>query len=146
LRLQDDLQTEQIAFDVAAILAGTVPDIALKREDVVHISSIFDLKEEFSVRIDGEVRNPGIFDFAEGMTLEDLIMQAGGLRESASTKRIEVSRRVKNADALSISAQTSEIFQIDINRALDEEINFELKPFDIVVVRTGVGYETQKTV
>jgi len=146
LRLQDDLQTEQIAFDVAAILAGTVPDIALKREDVVHISSIFDLKEEFSVRIDGEVRNPGIFDFAEGMTLEDLIMQAGGLRESASTKRIEVSRRVKNADALSVSAQTSEIFQIDINRALDEEINFELKPFDIVVVRTGVGYETQKTV
>lgn len=146
LRLQDDLQPEQIAFDVAAILAGTTPDIALKREDVIHISSIFDLKEEFSVRIDGEVRNPGIFDYAEGMTLEDLIMQAGGLRESASTERVEISRRVKNSDALSVSAQTAEVFQVDINRTLDEEANFELRPFDIVVVRTEAGYETQKTV
>lgn len=146
IRLQDDLQTEQIAFNVAAILAGTEPDIELKREDAVHISSIFDLKEEFSVRIDGEVRNPGIFDYAAGMTLEDLIMQAGGLRESASTKRIEVSRRMKNADALSTSATTAEVFQVNIDRALDEEANFELMPFDIVVVRTEIGYETQKTV
>ncbi|WP_353182870.1 SLBB domain-containing protein [Parapedobacter lycopersici] len=146
LRLQDDLQTEQIAFNVAAILAGTEPDVELKREDVIRISSIFDLKEEFSVRIDGEVRNPGIFDYAAGMTLQDLIMQAGGFRESASTKRIEVSRRMKNADALSIAAQTAEIFQVNINRTLDDEANFELMPFDIVVVRTEAGYETQKTV
>ncbi len=146
LRLQDDLQTEQIAFNVAAILAGTEPDVELKREDVIRISSIFDLKEEFSVRIDGEVRNPGIFDYAAGMTLQDLVMQAGGFRESASTKRIEVSRRVKNADALSIAAQTAEIFQVNINRTLDNEANFELMPFDIVVVRTEAGYETQKTV
>ena len=146
LRLQDDLQTEQIAFDVAAILAGTAKDIELKREDVVHISSIFDLKEEFSLRIDGEVRNPGVFAYAEGMTLEDLVMKAGGFRESALTKRIEVSRRVKNMDAMSISAQTAEIFQVDINRTFDDQTNFKLMPFDIVVVRTESGYETQKTV
>lgn len=146
LRLQDDLQTQQIAFDVAAILAGTERDIELKREDAIHISSIFDLKEEFSLRIDGEVRNPGVFDYADGMTLEDLIMQAGGFRESASTKRIEISRRVKNMDALSISAQTAEIFQVNINRTFNEEANFKLMPFDIVVVRTEAGYETQKTV
>ena len=146
VRLQDDLQTEQVAFSVAEILAGTAPDIELKREDVVHISSIFDLKEAFSVKIDGEVRKPGTFDYAAGMTLEDLIMQAGGLRESASTKRIEISRRVKNADALSVSAQTSEIFQVDISETLDESANFELQPIDIIVVRTETGYETQRTV
>lgn len=145
-RLKDDLQREQLSFNVAAILAGTEPDILLRREDVVHISSIFDLKEEFSVRIEGEVRNPGIFDYAEGMTLEDLIMQAGGLRESASTKRVEVSRRVKTVDALSASAMTAEVFQVDIERGLDEGANFQLMPFDIIVVRTEIGYETQKTV
>ncbi|MBK1439389.1 SLBB domain-containing protein [Parapedobacter sp. ISTM3] len=147
VRLKDDMQTEQLAFNVAGVIAGTVPDIELKREDVVAISSIFDLREEYTVAIDGEIRSPGQFIYAEGMTLQDLIMQAGGFRESATGTRIEVSRRVKNADALSQSAQIAEVFQVDAHRGLTKtERDFVLMPFDKVVVRTATGYETQKTV
>nr|WP_257669523.1 SLBB domain-containing protein [Parapedobacter tibetensis] len=146
-RLKDDLQTEQLSFSVADVVAGVQPDIELKREDVIHISSIFDLKEEFTVRIEGEIRTPGEFDYAESMTLEDLIMQAGGYRESASPKRIEISRRVRDANALSASAKIAEVFQVDADRELSKSAaNFVLMPFDLVVIRTESGYETQKTV
>ncbi|MEC3879549.1 SLBB domain-containing protein [Parapedobacter sp. 10938] len=147
LRLQDDMQTEQLSFDVAGIVAGTTPDVELKREDVVTIASIFDLREQYTVDIDGEVRFPGQFSFAEGMTLQDLIVKAGGFRESATSSRIAVSRRVKNADAMSQSAQTAEVFHVATGSELSKaDQDFVLMPFDQVVVRTATGYETQKTV
>lgn len=146
-RLKDDAQMERLSFNVAGILAGTETDIELKREDVVTISSIFDLREAYKVRIDGSVRFPGEFSYAEGMTLEDLIMQAGGFRENASGNRIEVSRRVSGADILSQSAQTAEVFQVDADKGLTKQVqDFELMPFDLVVVRAATGYETQRTV
>ena len=147
LRLQDDTQTEQLSFDVAGVVAGTSPDVELKREDVVTIASIFDLREEYTVEIGGEVRSPGQFSYAEGMTLQDLVVKAGGFRESATSSRIEVSRRVKNADVLSQSAQTAEVFHVATGgELLKEDQDFVLMPFDKVVVRTATGYESQKTV
>src|SRR5690606_10193623 len=88
-RQKDNLEWEQINFNVSEILAGTESDILLKKEDVVHISSIFDLREEYTIRIEGEVREPGQYDYAEGMKIGELIMQAGGFTESASPLRIE---------------------------------------------------------
>lgn len=147
LRLKDDLQREQLAFNVAGVLAGTEPDIELRREDEVTISSIFELREAYMVDIDGEVRLPGQFGYAEGMTLQDLIVQAGGFRESASGSRIEISRRVTNADIQSQSAQIAEIFQVHADKGLSkQDQDFVLMPFDRVVVRTSTGYETQKRV
>ncbi|PPL00832.1 SLBB domain-containing protein [Parapedobacter indicus] len=147
LRLKEDSQHEQLSFNVAGIIAGTEPDIELKREDVVTISSIFDLREAYTVNIDGEVRSPGRFPYAEGITLQDLIMQAGGFRESASGSRIEISRRVTNADILSQSAHIAEVFQVNADKGLSKkDQDFVLMPFDQVVVRTSTGYETQKTV
>lgn len=146
-RLKDDLQPERLSFDVAAVLAGVEPDIELRREDVVNIHSIFELQEAYSVEITGEVRQGGRFPYAEGMTLQDLILQAGGFSESASQARIEVSRRVRNADVLSESAQIAEIFQVDLAQGLGkEDQDFVLQPFDEVAVRTASGYETQKSV
>lgn len=146
-RLKDDLQTELISFDMSKILSDQAADIPLKREDVVVISSIFDLKEEYNVRVEGEVQQPGKLDYAEGMTLEDAILQAGGLKESATTQRIEVSRRVKNSNALSRSATTAEVFQININEHLKAATEgFVLQPFDIVAVRSSAGYEVQRQV
>lgn len=146
-RLKDDLQTELVSFDVAKVLSGEAPDIALKREDVITISSIFDLKEEYNVRVEGEVLRPGRLNFAEGMTLEDAIIQAGGLKESATPKRVEISRRVKNSDVMSESATTAQVFQIDINQDLKRATaGFVLQPFDIVAVRPSVGYSKQKLV
>ncbi|MBS4064557.1 MAG: SLBB domain-containing protein, partial [Chitinophagaceae bacterium] len=90
---------------------------------------------------------PGEFDFAEKMTLEELIIQAGGFTEAATEQRVEVSRRVKNSNSTSESAITSEVFQIDIDKNLNfSKPKFELQPFDIVSVRSSIGYEIQRQV
>jgi protein involved in polysaccharide export with SLBB domain len=146
-RLTDDLNTELISVDLNKIMAGTEKDITLKREDVLSISSIFDLKEEFNISINGEVRRPGSFRYQENMSFEELIMMAGGFKESATAQRIEISRRVKNSDAMSKSAITAEVFQMTIDRNLTiEAAKFVLEPFDIVTIRTAPGYETQRQV
>lgn len=147
IRHKDDLQLEQLSFNVADILAGTAPDVLLKREDLVRITSLYDLKETFTVDIEGEIRRPGTFNFAEGMTLQDLIMMAGGFRESASEARIEIARRIRNSDVSSESAAIAEVFQLDIHRQLSKnDGDFVLNPFDKIIIRTASGYETQKVV
>ncbi len=146
-RLRADNQPQILSFSVSGILDGTTPDIPLFREDLVNISSIFDLKEEYVVTIDGEVRRPGAFSYAEGMTLEELILKAGGLTEAAATKRIDVARRVKDSNISSTSAETAQVFQIDIDRNLNfSSPKFQLQPFDIVSVRSSIGYEIQRQV
>ncbi len=146
-RLKADNQTQLISFDVAAIIAGKTPDIQLQREDLISISSIFDLKEEFKVSIDGEVREPGQFDYAQNMTIEELIIQAGGFSEGASPQRIEISRRVRSSDQNAELSKTAEVFLIDIDQNLNfSKPKFELLPFDIVSVRSSMGYEIQKQV
>jgi protein involved in polysaccharide export with SLBB domain len=146
IRLKDDFQREQLSFNVADILAGTSPDIPLKREDMVFISSIFDLRNEYTIEINGEVRKPGKYNFAEGMTLEQLIIQAGGFTESGSGNRVEIARRVVNAEAMSMSANTAEIYHVNVDRSLKDVANFELKPFDMISVRTETGYVKQRMV
>ncbi|WP_028298790.1 SLBB domain-containing protein [Olivibacter sitiensis] len=146
-RLKDDFQLEQLSFSVADVLAGTQEDIVLKREDLIVIPSLFDLREEYKVSIDGEVRKKGTFNYAEGMTLEELIMMAGGFNEAASAHRIEVARRVRNADIMNEAATTARVFLVDIDRSLkDATKGFKLQPFDMVVVRSEAGYQSQKTV
>ncbi|MEJ7691780.1 SLBB domain-containing protein [Daejeonella sp.] len=146
-RLQADGQVQLIPFNVADIVNKKVQDVPLTREDVIHISSIFDLREEYKVAIGGEVRSPGSYPFAEKMTLEALILIAGGFNESSSPKRIEVSRRVKNSNQSTGAAQTAQVFQVDIARDLDFSTpQFLLEPFDIVNIRSSVGYEIQREV
>jgi protein involved in polysaccharide export with SLBB domain len=146
-RLKADNQTQLISFDVAAIISGKTPDITLQREDLISISSIFDLQEEFKVSIDGEVREPGEFDYAQNMTVEELIIQAGGFSESASPQRVEISRRVRSSDQNSELSKTAEVFLIDIDKNLNfSKPKFELLPFDIVSVRSSMGYEIQRQV
>lgn len=146
-RLKEDFQLEQLSFSVAGVLAGTEEDIALRREDMIVIPSLFDLREEYKVSIEGEVRKAGTFNYAEGMTIEELIMMAGGFNEAASAHRIEVARRVRNQDVLSESAITARVFLIDVERDLKKATaGFKLSPFDMVVVRSEAGYQSQKTI
>jgi len=148
-RLTADNNTELISFDVAKVMSGAAADIPLKREDVINIASIFELREAYAVNIDGEVRYPGQFPFSENMSLEELIIKAGGFKESATPQRIEISRRVINADSLasSASARTAEVFQIEVDRDLSTvSSKFILKPFDLITVRSAPGYEVQRQV
>lgn len=146
-RLKADNSTEQVSFDVKGVINHTVPDIILQREDIVEISSIFDLRDKYTVTIQGEVRNPGAFAYADKMTVQDLIIKAGGFAEGASTKRIEVARRISDSNPMAINSIISKVFNIDIDRELKPgDSNFQLMPYDQVSVYTLPGYEPQKSV
>jgi protein involved in polysaccharide export with SLBB domain len=146
-RLNSDNTLALQSFDVSKILNGTEQDILLKREDKVTISSLFDLRDEYKVDIKGEVRAPGTFDYADGMTVQSLIQMAGGFKEGATPNRIEIARRIKNSDAMSASAQTAEVININISKdLLLQDSTFILQPFDIVSIRNAEGYEVQRQV
>lgn len=150
-REQDDLSTEAISFNVRQVLNNPEEyDIPLRRNDIIRISSIFDLREEYSVNIVGAVQDPGRFDYAENMTLEDLIFQADGFQESAAPYRIEISRRINvDVDSAFVSRETAEIHQFSVSEGLelDEEASdFTLQPFDKVFVRSSPSYYEQEDV
>lgn len=143
LRTYDDLSTEVISVNLRAILDGTAPDIPLKREDVVRISSIYDLQEEFYVQVRGEVKNPGTYPFSQKMTAEDLIILAGGLSESANIGDVEIARRSTSND----SGTFSELIPIKINLGLDIQDNpVTLKAFDNVIVRRKPNFTLNKQI
>jgi protein involved in polysaccharide export with SLBB domain len=146
-RLNADNTPNLLSFDVAKLMAGTIPDILMQREDRVIISSIFDLRDEYKVTVQGEVRQPGTFMYADNMTLESVIQMAGGLKEGATPNRIEIARRIKNSDVNSISAVIAEVIIVDVDanlRILGEPIT--LRPFDVVSIRSAEGYQVQKQV
>ncbi|WP_417765070.1 SLBB domain-containing protein [Solitalea agri] len=148
-RLKNDLTPEIVSFNVTDIISGKASDLALKREDIVTISSKFDLKENYTFSIQGEVMNPGVFPYAENTRLADLILLAGGLRDKASLSRIEVSRRLKSVDSLSKEATTAQLFQFSLNKDLTDlggAGNFILEPFDEISIRPAPGYQEQKNV
>lgn len=146
-RLNPDNSIALISFDVAKILKGTDPDLLLKREDKITISSIFDLRDEYVVDIKGEVRAPGRFNYGEGMTLESLIQMAGGFKEGATPNRIEIARRIKDSDASSVSAKTAIVLNVNISSDLKlEDSTFVLQPFDIVSIRSSEGFQMQQQV
>lgn len=146
-RLNADNTPSLITFDVAKILAGTSADIPLQREDKITINSLFDLRDEYKVSVQGAVRLPSTFDYAENMTLEAAIQLAGGFIEGATPNRIEISRRVKNSDVSSTTARTAEVFVVNVDQNLKVmDSTFTLQPFDIVTVRNSEGYEVQRQV
>lgn len=147
-RLNPDNTLGLESFDVAAIMNGSQADIPLKREDKITISSIFDLREEYKITVQGEVRQPDQFPYAENTSLEDAIQMAGGFKEGATPNRVEVSRRVRNSNVQSIAASTADVFTINIDRNLKlvGDTVFKLQPYDIVSVRSAEGYVVQKQV
>ena len=147
-REREDLTLEVIPVDIKAILDGSVADIELKKNDVLYIPSIHDLKDLGTITVAGEVARPGSFVFAENTTLEDAIMQAGGLLESASTVKIDVTRRIKDATSTDQTEQIAEVFTFDFKDGyvLDGEAGFVLQPYDNVFVRRSPSYNPQQSV
>ena len=147
-REREDLTLEVIPFDVKGIVNGSAQDIELKKNDVVYVPSIHDLQDLGTITVEGEVARPGTFVFAENTTLEDAIMQAGGLLESASVVKIDVSRRIKDSDSKQQTADIAEVFTFAFKDGyvLDGEAGFVLQPYDYVNVRRSPSYEEQATV
>ena len=147
-RQREDLTKEIIQVDLKSILKGTKPDIALQRNDVLYIPSIHDLQDLGNIEVFGEVARPGKYIFADNMTLEDLIIQAGGLLESASTVKVDVSRRIKNNKSTEVSATIGEMYSFALKDGfvIDGEAGFVLEPYDQVYVRRSPGYQPQVNV
>ena len=151
LRTREDMVIENIAVNLDDVLRGRSADLALKREDLITIPSIFDLTEPAYIHIQGAVNNPlgaaGIeLPFVRNMTIEDVLVKVGGLSESASLSRVEVIRRKRNVDPKSTNAQISDIFNFDINPNLNVEqtgTKFVLFPFDEIFIRKSPNYIEQ---
>lgn len=147
-RERDDLTLEIIPVDIKSVLAGTAADIELQKNDVLYIPSIHDLNDIGNITVSGEVAKPGAYVYADNMTLEDAIMLAGGLLESASMVKIDVGRRIKNPTTETPSETIGELFTFSFKDGyvLDGEVDFVLRPYDQIMVRRSPGYEEQKTV
>lgn len=147
-RLRDNMTREVIPVDVAALMNGTIPDIALQRNDVLFIPSIHDISDLGDVQIAGEVMHPGTFPYADNMTLEDLVIAAGGLREAASLVRVDISRRIKNPTSTDDTREIGEMFTFALKDGfiVDGEPGFVLQPYDYVYVRRSPAYSEQKNV
>ena len=143
-----ELRLEILPLDLKGILNGTVADVELKRNDVLVISSIHELESRGALTIAGQVARPGSYPFADNTSLEDLILQVGGLLEGASTAKVEIARRVVDPTATTQTQRLADIYTVSIENglAVGEGKGFMLKPFDRVVVRTSPGYGEQRTV
>ena len=144
-REREDLTFEVISVDVKAVLSGQAPDIQLQRNDILYIPSIYDLNDIGTITIEGEVATPGTFVYEANMTVEDIIMQAGGLLESASTVRIDVSRRIKNPASKEQPDSIANVFTRSFKDGyvVSEDLDFVLLPYDYVNVRRSPGYAEQ---
>lgn len=146
-REKEDLSHEIIPIDVKGLLNGTVADIPLLKNDVLYIPSITDLKEEARLVIHGEVASPGTYMYAENMTVEDLILQAGGLLEAASTAKVDVARRIKDPKNKNLSNTIGQNFSFELKDGfLMGDDNFHLEPFDEVYIRRSPAYQRQQNV
>lgn len=149
LRVGDDLGPENVSFSPANVVSGS-ERFALKREDEVIISSIFEIRDRFTVSVEGEVTRPGNFEWRKDLRVRDLILLAGGITEAAkSTEKvnIEVSRRLRNADVAGKDFKQSEIIRIiSTNDLNDEKAQLVLEPYDMVVVRPQPGYHRQSSI
>ena len=147
-RTNEDYSYSIVSFNLRNLFKGTEEDIKLQREDIVQITSIYDLHDEQYVIINGEVKNSGTYPYSQGITVENLIIRAGGLRESASESMIEVARRIQNTEENETN-QTAEIFTFSISKNLElnrDDSKFTLQPYDQVFIRKSPGYELQVTV
>lgn len=147
-RMKADRTLEVLAVDLQGILNGSVADIPLRNEDVLYVPSKKELEEEKTITIHGEVMYPGIYKYADNETIEDFVLQAGGLKDAASMKKVDVSRRIINPNATTATDTIARTFTFSLKDGfiIDGEHGFTLQPFDEVYVRTSPGYVEQSNI
>lgn len=148
LRIKDDLTPEVVSIHIAGILDGSSPDIPLRKDDIVEIPSKHELFDLGEVTIGGYVSEPGTYSYRENMTIEDLVLEAGGLLSGASAAKVDVSRRIVDPSSTLPGEILSETFSfpIDVNLRMSESSNFVLMPYDVVQIRKSPSYRSQSNV
>ncbi len=148
VREKEDLTSETLTLELGGILAGRSDDVMLRKNDVLIISANRELNDPGTLTINGYVRNPGVFEFSENTTVEDLILRAGGLLDGASYSRVDVARRVSDSRGLmpSDTVGTTFSFSLQDGLAVDGAERFILQPYDVVSVRRSPAFRVQKFV
>lgn len=135
-RLKDDLSKEIVSFD-----PQNNTTIALKREDSVVIKSILELRDDYYISIQGEVRIPGFYNYNDSLTLKDLILQSGGLTDAAYPQKIEIARLIQRDTLTFADVRASDIIEINGMEDLsDQTKNVPLRPNDVVTIRRKPGF------
>jgi len=144
-RENDDKTLEVIAVDLKAIMSGTSADIVLHKNDVLYVPSKYDLKEQGTISVAGDVFAPGTFPYAKNTKIEDIIIQAGGLLESASMVRVDVTRRIVDNTLTKKQKEIAKVFSFGVKDGfvIEGESGFILEPYDQVFVRRSPGYSPQ---
>jgi protein involved in polysaccharide export with SLBB domain len=147
VRLKPNLTQEIVQVNLAKALSGDLDfDIAMKKEDVVTVYSVLDFVEEYKVTIDGEIKKKGVYDYHDKLTLNDLIIEAGGLTGSAS-KKVEIARMMKSEEIDDSNPLKAQLFNIEISAESNEQVkNFVLEPFDVINIRKMAVYEKPEMV
>ena len=147
-RMKADRTRSTIAIDLAGIMSGRTPDVPLQNEDEITIASFEDISNSRILKINGEVLNPGSFEYSENTTIEDLITLAGGLTEAATLDNVEVSRRITSAADNPDGNQMAKVFTFNLKDGLeiDKTTDFKLQPFDAVTIHRNPNYKTQRHV
>jgi protein involved in polysaccharide export with SLBB domain len=141
-RTKADYSLEIMGIDIGAVVRGEIADIPLMREDVLDIPSIYELQEEYYVKISGEINTPGAFAFGEKIKVSDLILRAGGFKASASLSNVEIVRRVKDNDPSTIAKIIR--LNVDSDLKLDLSSDVLLEPFDHVIVRKSPSFRREE--
>lgn len=136
-RLKPNRTQEVITIDLEGILRGSVADIPLQNEDILFIPTLAEHQNLRTLTITGEVIFPGTYEFADRMTIEDLILQAGGLTDRASTIKVDVSRRLRDPNAAEATMEIAKTFSF----SLADQTSFTLEPYDIVQVRRSPVFQ-----
>lgn len=145
-RQNEDLSPSTVSFNVKEVISGKEV-VQLKKEDFVTIATIEELKDKYTVSIEGEVHNAGTFQWRDSLTVKDLIVLANGFSDAANASAIEISRRIKNAGVNQKEYEQAELLYVDLSKGLSgKQQNIILKPFDIVTVRPLPGYIPQRAV
>ena len=148
-RMKPDRTLKMISIDIAGILEGTTPDIELKNEDVLYIASREEEKESQTITIHGEVNYPGVYKYASDETVEDLVLQAGGLTNAASLAKVDVSRRIISPDDTEASDTLAFTYSFSLNPDFtipQGEQPFTLQPYDEVYIRRSPSYNEQQNI
>ncbi|MBR4921954.1 MAG: SLBB domain-containing protein [Prevotella sp.] len=148
-RMKKDRTLEVKSVDVLGILEGNVPDIELRNEDVIYIGSREEEKEDQTITVHGEVNYPGVYKFASNETIEDLVLQAGGLTNAASLAKVDVSRRIIEPNATEAGDTLAFTYSFSLNPDFtipQGETPFTLQPYDEVYIRRSPNYNEQQNV
>ncbi len=136
-RMKPNRTQEVVAIDLKGIVEGTAADVPLENEDILFIPSLAEHQNLRTITVDGEVIFPGTYEYADKMTIEDVILQAGGLTDNASTVKVDVARRIIDPEATTATMEIAKTFSFSIkpNFQFEEGEQFTLMPYDVVSVR-----------